>query len=352
MNQSVHKILPVTYPPITSYQHHANLLSVLSNYEYTLPWILENYIQIYIFKNYCREDSFCDFFFPFTEINVRDYDLCPWVDKQTINRNLIDHQWDSISDFIVEAIDNDFYVDVMINQSNVPHYTFSDNHDIFVYGYDIQRQEFYAADFFDDSGYRYQKVSFRDLENAYLNIEWVDPDDDYFSNCLYLLSIKKEIKKFKGQFYYKFSVDNIVNVINEYLLNGNYGYWYRGGKSIIAYGVEYYDVLEHLIGQIMENCSLYFDIRPFQILYEHKKIMLLRLLFLRDHHYLVNFDYFYNCYQEIENEMLIARNLLLKGKIAGNHDFFKKTIEILNSIKNKEQEVLRFLTHSIKLNDN
>ncbi len=44
------KVLPVTYPMITTYTQHAHLLSILSNYECTYPWIFSNYIQLYINK--------------------------------------------------------------------------------------------------------------------------------------------------------------------------------------------------------------------------------------------------------------------------------------------------------------
>ncbi len=40
------KQLPMKYPFITSYPSHANLISVLSNYQEAVPWIYNFYIQL------------------------------------------------------------------------------------------------------------------------------------------------------------------------------------------------------------------------------------------------------------------------------------------------------------------
>lgn len=46
------KVLAVEYPIITSYTHHAHLLTILGTNEKTKDWIFSNYIQVYINKDF------------------------------------------------------------------------------------------------------------------------------------------------------------------------------------------------------------------------------------------------------------------------------------------------------------
>lgn len=96
------------YPPITSWTWHANLLSILSNYEETLPWIYNNYIQLW-------SDTHGLFFDFWPKSNII-FD-CPWLYNQTLKRETIAGMSTNLSQFFVDAIDLDNYIYGIFDES-------------------------------------------------------------------------------------------------------------------------------------------------------------------------------------------------------------------------------------------
>lgn len=102
------KILTMTPPFITSYPNHANILSVISHDDETIPWLLNSYIQLEAPKmltNGLRMDYYTSVL----------WKTCPWVYYQRMSRELILRKWDSIVDFIVDCIDLGYYVYFLID---------------------------------------------------------------------------------------------------------------------------------------------------------------------------------------------------------------------------------------------
>lgn len=83
-NDSIKKIEPpVKHPIITSYTEHTSLLSVLQNYDDSMPWILSNFIQLLMYTGENSEDSSPCFY------HQSDFQICPCIDYQRIGRDII-----------------------------------------------------------------------------------------------------------------------------------------------------------------------------------------------------------------------------------------------------------------------
>jgi hypothetical protein len=333
----IKKVLPVNYPMITSYTQHAHLLSILSNYECTYPWIYSNYIQLYINEDY--KNNWGDFYFPFP-YELRPSDTCKWIFTQKIHRDVVNCKWESIINFIIECINSNNYVHTMINffyvalssRYNKVHL----NHDILIFGFDLNEEVLYVSDFFGVGKYSYEKISFLDFSRAYSSYS-LSKNQDYLNGMVYLY-------KFNAKSDYQFSIKNISNSIKSYLYSSIPEYWdcyNRDNREDIVFGMEIYTTLKNYIAKKRSSRESDIDIRPFYMLYDHKKIMLLRLKYLYGHNYYKN----YNSENiigitEIETQASDVVNLLIKYNVSKNNIILDKVVNILNNIEKNEKNIL------------
>lgn len=334
----VKKVLPVNYPMITTYTQHAHLLSILSNYECTYPWIFSNYIQLYINEDY--KHNWGDFYFPFP-YELRPSDTCKWIFTQKIHRDIVHSKWESIINFIIECINSNNYVHTMINYFYVPLIPYYNkvhfNHDILIFGYDLNEEVLYVSDFFDGGKYSYAKISFSDFSRAFSTYS-LAKKRDYLNEMVYLY-------KFNPKCDYKFNTKNISNSIKAYLYNTIPEYWdsyNRDNREDIVFGMEIYTTLKNYIMRKKSSCESDIDIRPFYMLYDHKKIMLLRLKYLYEHEYYKN----YNSeniigFTKIESQAKNVVTLIIKYNITKNNSILDKVTNTLNIIENNEKNILK-----------
>lgn len=332
------KILTVTYPMITTYTQHAHLLSILSSYECAYPWIFSNYIQLYINKDY--KYSWGDFYFPFP-YELRPSDTCKWILTQKIHRDIASSKWGTILNFIIECINSDNYIHTMINYFYVPisaRFNKKElNHDIFIFGYDLTEEVLFVADFFCEK-YIYERISFSDFDIAFSNYGF-SKNSDYLNKLVYLY-------KFNLNCDYKFSIENIFNSIKSYLYSSIPEYWDKynsDNKHEIVFGMEIYNTLINYIIGITSNKLHDIDVRPFYMLYDHKKIMVVRIKYLYNHQYCKNHsEENINKIVELEDQARIVLNLIIKYNITKNNVIINKVVNMLNDIEKKEKEILKY----------
>lgn len=332
-------VLPVSYPIITTYTHHAHLFSILSNYEQALPWIYCNYIQLYINKDY-YQNGWGDFYFAFPH-DVRPAESCRSIRTQKIDRDLINLKWDQITDFIRDCIDRDNYVHLMVNRFFIPHYRQyqkeNRKHDILVYGYDAAAEMVYVADFFKANKYSFEKVSFSDFNQAYSTCS-LTCNSDYSKNTTF-------IYKFIAEADHNCDIGKIKNDLELYLTKNVDQHLGIYEKETTAVGIEVYDVLKNYVRQKMAKNERVYDIRAFYMLYDHKKLMGLRLKYLEEQGYLAKGgdDDLISEFSELEMQTLLIVNLLIKVNILVKHslvtNIFEKIIANLDHMADREYEL-------------
>jgi uncharacterized protein (UPF0297 family) len=336
-NKTIEKKLPIKYPIITTYTQHAHLLAILICFESTYDWIFSNYIQLYINKDY--KHNWGDFYFPLP-YELRPSDTCKWVLSKKVGKDMVSAKWKSILDFVIDAIDSGNYVHTMINYFYVPFGPRFNNqhlhHDILIHGYNLESKIFYVSDFFDMGKYSFEELSFADFEKAYSSNN-LTTNQDYLNGLIYMYSIKEECD-------YTFNINNIINPLKAYLNKSVPEYWSMfnsDNRDHIVFGNEIYDTLINYITESSNNPSSYIDYRPFYLLYDHKKMMLLRMKYLNEKGYFTeHFTSNINKFTELEEQSRVVINQVVKYSISKKNEIISKIVSNLNQIKRMEEDVL------------
>lgn len=336
--QSIKKTLPIIDPVITSYTKHAHILSIIGNHEQVYPWIFSNYIQLYINKDFKYDVS--DFYFPYPyELGFAD--VCRWILDQKIDKSFIYNRWESVIDFIINCIDSNNYVHTMINYFYIPvSHMYNKNdfyHDILIYGYDLDKGILYFRDFLNGLKYSSAEVSFSDFTKAFSQGNSTNKQD-------YLHGMVR-LYKFNNDYDYKFNIKNIINSIKSYLSGKTPEYWelYNvGDRENTVFGVEIYTTLKNYIIRQAKG-EFYIDIRPFYLLYDHKRIMCLRLKYLDEQGCFNDCDNKSNIIAaaEIEFQAKTIINLIIKYSINKNINLISRITNMLDDIRHKEYEILK-----------
>ncbi|BCJ94250.1 hypothetical protein acsn021_18190 [Anaerocolumna cellulosilytica] len=334
---NVQKILPVSEPMITTYTHHAHLLSVLTHYRQAYPWIFSNYIHLFINKDYVNKWG--DFYFPLP-YEIRTPETCNWIETQKVNRHLVETKWDSVINFVKECIDTENYIHTMINYAYLPvsdRYKRSNtNHDIFIYGYDTDKKELYVSDFFKGGKYSHQMISFEDFTLAFSQYHQA-VNNDYLRQVVYLY-------KFNNGCGYQFSIQNIVNSFRMYLSGQVPEYWDQynnGNRQEIVFGTQIYETLKNYAVRLMKKEEP-FDARAFYMLYDHKKLMALRLKYLKEQGYFITIHNDLNISKAEEMEIITRDmvNVLLKFRFNNNPRELDRVIKLLEETQKREYDIL------------
>ncbi len=338
----VEKILPMKYPFITSYPYKANLLSVLLNYKDTIPWLLSQYIQLEFPQsyNFPRLDMF----------SLNNWKTCPWIYYQRIGRNIINSKWDSFTDFIIECISREIYVYVFLNMDA---FGYVSKHDKFIYGYNTEEQVFFVADFYLHTGfsYAYDKISFSEMEKAYQST--LD-EDDWLSGIelINYRTIKNDFFR-KSRINYEFDIKTIKMSLEEYLNSINSSIVIRNSneqfKKNFVFGMDIYKQLEKYMNEASKNKHI--DIRPFHVLYDHKKYMLYLVYYLYNNHYISNVEKIYSSYYKMTQDALKLRNLIIKYDIKPSENILKIAYDLLNIICSEEKKTVTSLIRALEMKD-
>lgn len=327
------KILPICNPIITLYTKHAHILSIIGNYEEAYLWIFSNYIQLYMKRDY--KDDRADFYFPFPyELGFADN--CRWIQEQKINRNIIHEKWGTIINFIIDYINSNNYIHTMINYfylSISKNFNKNDfHHDILVYGYDLDEKVFYTSDFSNGGKYTNKKISFSDFSEAFYGYN-LSEEEDYLHGMVRLYEFNKK-------YNYIFNIKNIINNIKEYLSGNAPEYWnifnYED-KEDTFFGVKVFCALKEYIEKAHKN-DQYIDIRPVYMIYDHTKLMHLRMKYLIEKGYFRENNII--IFKEIEDCSKILVQLIIKYNLSKNNKLVDRIIKILNYIREKECSTL------------
>ncbi len=335
------------YPPITCYPYQADLLSVILNYDKAYPWYINNFVLL-------ESPKKNDFGFRIDFYSTLLWKTCPWIYYQRISRELVSNGWDSIIKFILQSIDLGYYVHFNVNTFYVSAY--SDwygktnlLHPIFLYGYDDESRILYAADNFKNGKYSYELISYDELILGYNNIEYafggsLNGELDWLNGI--------ELINFRDKYGYEFNIESLILDLEDYLQSTNRekkcwkrsdSYW----KENCTYGIKIYDILSEYITKISDG-NFQYDVRPFHVLWEHKKVMLERLEYLSSLGYLSDASLLYNNYKEIENKCLLIRNLFLKCMMTNKKSNLEKIKIVLSQLKLVEMDLLKTLIDTLK----
>nr|WP_302596542.1 hypothetical protein [uncultured Cellulosilyticum sp.] len=333
------RILDIKYPKITAYPHHAHIMAIIGEDEHKLSWFYNSYIQLQINKNGYNKMDFCVGY----NINPILYN-CPWITCHGISRTLLKKGWNSIIEFLIDSINDGYYIYIGVDEYYIPSYdSFNKQHsvhDMLVYGYDLSKEKFYIADFFKERKYNFALCDFKEMEKAHVQTDQSDsfngvmlikPKDYTYNYSFCIYTVKKLIKD-----YIECKNSNLRTI----MLNTNSVY---KDEYLYAYGLEVYKVLKTSLYTLTIK-----DIRPFYVLYEHKKIMKFLIKYLNDNGYLSKADKFYSIYEDLVCKTKILVNTMIKYFLTKSECIANHAIEILDNIYDIESNILYDLYNNIK----
>ena len=337
------KILPVSYPMITSWQWHATLFSILGDDEKAKNWIFSNYIQL---RCYNIEEIFTGDEMLLADMMPGSSSLkeCPYLLFSLMTKEQVESYCGDIINFIIKTIDLNGYVYGVFDEAKIlcdsgADYKFP--HELFIFGYDKDKEEFHVGDFTFGEHYSYSTVSFEVVKRGY-DIITASEDhmfkDDYKGRRgLYV------IQKNTAEMYYDLDVAYIKDTLVEYLEakdSKNHFRMMRNRFSDTVFGVNVYDAVYKQIEKQLSGDEPDFDIRALHLLYDHKVLMNERLKYMMAKGVLAYDNEILDEYMEVVNNMLTARNLLIKTSITGNVNCLDRFEKYIMTAKAKEIEVL------------
>lgn len=305
--------LDMSEPIINTFNIYGSITSILKE-ETCRDWLYNNFIQIrYVY-------DWDTFFFDYHHLLM---DNCPWLDHHCIPRHFLQSKWNSLSSFITESIDQGHYVYFYTD-----HYYISASgsygkehrwHEMFIYGYDRNRQVYLVADNFLNGKYVHAECPFDEVEKGYRSIQ---SDNQFFLN-MHLFSKKEEEA-------YIIDLPQIVRSIEHYMystpsLDVSF-------KEKTAFGIEAVKLITQK-GPFLSLTEPVFqtekdlDRRAFHLFWEHKKLMLDRFKYLEDKFQFEFSEEIIREYEGIVFDYKVLRNMALKFNL-------KKDRNLLIRIRN------------------
>ena len=309
------KILAVDLnPPIKGFTVFS--LSVLAtNNEVFLPWFYSQHIQLYFSKVQIQKGiPKIDFYRP---PNNRLFPA-PLLETRWLDRDLISIVDEDIVQFVIKYIDKDYYIQLYLNEFYIPDrssYNKKKNiHETLIHGYDLYDETFSIIGYNKMGQYVSSKLNFSDFKRAYMKIDYSDFKEAYMKiNYSPNHMAKIGLLKYENNRHYEFDLDLVSEQLRDYIESNNTSEKFRmlDTPEDGIYGMETYHYLIHCLSEQRNN----YDIRLLHILWEHKKCMLNRLIYMEDKGYLDPSKKLSITYAKIEKEVANLRLVMLRATL-------------------------------------
>lgn len=326
-------------PILKTWASYSFLLSTILNEKTSLDWVLNYFIQ---FK--CEENGHPFFRLlpdksPITRHGcLNAWDICPFIDKFTINREIITMRYQKFTDFIVDSLSKKYLVYTNLNQSKLRGKEFA--HPCYINGYNKVDNIIFVNDHLDHGRYVEVKCTFDEINEEYNHVDYNTADDILWLNNIYMISPKENT--------YVFNVPLMISFIEDYL-NGVDRYEKHlemcGNKEVS--GVNVYDKLQEYLDRLC-NGEEWIDNRVITIFEDHKVLMRMRIQYLIDNNYIFDCDKILNTSIEIEKLSNTALYLMLKYQITGNTSIIMRIKVIYDKIRELEVLNLESLLNKLR----
>ncbi|UHA74012.1 BtrH N-terminal domain-containing protein [Paenibacillus sp. 481] len=327
------KELELAIPPIIGYQYVAYPLCTVLTRQEGIPWFYSNFIHLYC--HFDLDGSRAARSLPLTFYG-EDFLRCPWLTTQKIERESILDSPRGVVNFLVDCIDSGYTVSLYVDEFYIPrrrvyqqtHYA----HDILIYGYDQAKRTFFVLGYDEEMQFRKTSVPFHELEQGFRDLEWTDN----YKEQVYLFRFNK-----KGS--YDLDPAFIQHSLQDYVSARNVSLRDRATCNTVeaAFGIDVYPTLIHNLPVLAQRR----DIRPIHILWEHKKVMGLRIAYLCEQGLLP--DSLGNCFQPIEEQASDLRHQMMKYALTGDDFILGKGIKQINELMESEKRVLEAVIEAL-----
>lgn len=337
MKKLNNKILPIKYPEVTIYPHHAHIFAVIDgigvNDNDKLAWLASNYIMVQ------KGPDNLDFSSGYEILTA--IENCPMLECLCVPSIIIKKRYVNIIDFIKEMIDSEMYLYMSIDEFCIRFYdNYSKNHfdhTLLIYGYDSCKQIVYAADFFENRKYAFKEISYEEIKKA-----------SEFSLDSFLGGIR--LLRKRPYYSIKFHIERLRKSIERYI-HGQPPAEYETNNEYIRV---YFDRSQMLYGLDIYNGFLddidnnqYINVQNCFFIKEHFEIISLLLIYLAKKHMLKKFDvYAETLYQGCKRAEVLLNKAIMYN-ITYRENIKYKIKEMLLELKNTDLHILSELLDNL-----
>ena len=329
------KILSITEPLIEHIPEDTNILAVICQYDEGYKWVMNEYIQTYIYKEY---HIYTYEGIAFSHI----LEMCPLIKCNTIDRLFIKEKNISIIEFIKESIDLGYYVIYPLDTIYLACYDnykkYNMCHRPLIYGYD--EDSFYIADFFEGK-YCFRKCLIPEILVAFNNA-----DESLSDDCSANIQIFKFNEKKKIEFNILLLKKSLLNYLNTKEDFFAFKVPYALYSIDYEYGINYYNVLIKYCNDYKELMDTLY-LRPFSFIIQHKKLMNIRLDFIKQFISIKNYQELNNLIKVIMTKSKKLLNLAIKFNITKNDNIRLRLIKSIDDLKNIEIKFIEKFIESL-----
>lgn len=373
-------------PPVRGYLRHAFLFSILATDDLYLPWLFGgNYTQL-VFD---RDPGWMplDFYSPLGYSGSGF--ACPFLDAQWVGRSLIERGCGSLVPFLIESIDDGYYARLTVDEFYLPgrvsyrrrHFL----HSLLVHGYDRGPGLFLVAGYLANGEYGSSRVSFTELEEAFaVGLEPLESgdcdraDDESESDagprrfdgvgsradlrrCMYskrLSNVESNrvwLVRYNREVRFELDFGAALEMLEDYANSARTpsrfasiltfpNKVYTLGQPVperedLTFGVATYGCLQRWMEEVLRG-RRDFDVIPFHVLWEHKKIMVSRLEYFERKGYLDPSLALSARYREIEARAAHLRLLMIRCRMKQDRKLLARSLARVSTLREKEVEVL------------
>ncbi|MBJ6360481.1 hypothetical protein JFN88_03975 [Paenibacillus sp. MAHUQ-46] len=248
-----------------------------------------------------------------------------------------------ILDFIRESIDTGYYVHLNIDESVIPESPGYKKgpffHPIFIYGYNNVERKFKVGGFFNQRKYQFIETDYKLIKQGYDKA--IADQNNLWINRLQLYKINPSAN-------FLFDIECVLEGLTEYYFSvpsDRKVKHFENPDTTAVFGLRTYDSLKEYIGTIALK-DLFIDIRPFHVIWEHKKVMISRLEYMSNME--PNLNLYIEAYDKLGTDALIMRNMALKFNITEDTRLLEQLLVNLNNIQLKEKELLEIMLPEIE----
>lgn len=324
------KVLKLENQPIATYNSISFVQSIILAHSNLKNELYNSYINLI-----CRySDDLKSVGMTFLDVAWEDFRLRGLVNMELYSVSYI--REGNIASFIKERIEHDYYVLLYkIDEFYLPYSEFYQKghymHDTYIYGY--ENDDFLVMAFTKNNKLERVSVKQKEIEDG-LYSAWLQ--DQGLGFCS--LQVNNFIRK---RLNIKQIGDSLYNYLNGKDNKGN------NSSDFTAYGLQVYDLIKSFLNNyiILDN-KVGLDIRVFRTLWEHKKLMKLRIEKIGEVYDIDN-QYHIEA-EELERKAQALFFALIKYYKTYDIDIIKRAVLILDDIKEKEKVIIEGIIHIIK----
>lgn len=310
-------------PPIRTYLHYAHPHGILMMNPERMSWVLNHYIQVRYTKASREKER------DQLEFDTCIYNFWPVLQCLFIHPNDLIEEGIGIVPFIKKMLDDGYVVRAVVDEFYIErrsaYQSFHFIHHIMISGYNEEQAIFYVNGYTDKRRY---EMTISSIANFLKGLELTGKESlAFFKDSGYPYIAQRSI-----------ILEQMVRYVNS--VNDD------KDRPNAIYGMDAYKLFETRMEEFI--CCGSIDIRPFHLLYEHKKMMLVRIQYMLERQPLCG--ELIREYEQIVELAVTLRNLILKYELTSKKHELSRAhwllCEIIAREKNFFEQFLDIMEHS------